>query len=101
MKLPDRQVRYVDIPSVQETFSDSVALSFFDGNTVRLEMCVTRLDEPSGSEPPTARKYPVCRLVLTPEATVDLFNHMQNMMIALQQAGLVKQDPVLPTGVAH
>lgn len=101
MRLPDGQVRYIDIPSVQETFGDSFGLSFFDGNNVRLEMCATRLDDPSGEGPPTARKYPVCRLVMTPEATVELFNHLQNMMVALQQAGLVKTEIALPTGATH
>lgn len=101
MKLPDSQVRYIDIPTLQETFSDSVRMGFFDGSTVRLELCVTRLDEPSGMEPPSAHRYPVCRLALTPEATVDLFNHVQNLMMALQQAGLVKQEQSAPPGVAH
>lgn len=88
MKLPENQIRYIDCPDVSETFADSLGVITFDGNT-RLELCVTRLDPPKPDQPPTAVRHPVCRVVMTPETTVALFNQLQNIMHLLEKAGLV------------
>ena len=46
------QVDYVDLPDVPETFADSIHSIFFDGQTLRINFCVTscpserRLDAP-------------------------------------------------------
>ncbi len=98
MKLPENQIRYVDCPDVSETFVDSLGIVTFDGNT-RLEFCVTRLDPPKPDEPPTAGRYPVSRIVMTPETTVTLFNQLQNIMNMLQQAGLVTKHEGQPPEV--
>lgn len=95
MKLPESQIRYMDRPEISETFVDSLGVVTFDGNT-RLELCATRLDPPKPPDPPTARQYPVCRLVMTPETTVALFNQLQNIMNLLQQAGLVTKQEGQP-----
>ena len=84
MKLPEKQIHHIDRPKISETFVDSFGLVTFDGATTRLELCVTRLEETKPPNPPTAKKYPVCRVVLTPEATVDLFNQLHNIIILLQ-----------------
>lgn len=65
----------------------------FDGQTMRIEFCTIRMDEPRPSSPPTGRQYPVCRLVLTPNAAVDLFNKLQQVMAALEQSGAVRKNP--------
>jgi hypothetical protein len=85
-------VRYVDRPECEETFADSVTQVYFDGQTLRLELCVTRLDELKPNTPTTGRRYPVQRLVLTPNAAVELINRMQQVANALTQAGVLKSS---------
>ncbi len=86
-------LRYVDRPDVQETFADSVTGLVFDGQTLRIEFGVTRLDEMKTNAPITGRRYPACRVVLPPAAAVELINRMQQIAAALTQAGLVKPAP--------
>jgi hypothetical protein len=95
MILPESQIRYIDRPGIAETFVDSLGVVTFDGIT-RIELCATRLDQPKPPDPPTAKKYPVCRVVMTPESTVALFNQLQNIMNLLQQAGLVTKQEGKP-----
>jgi hypothetical protein len=78
-------------PELNETFVDSLALSTFDGAAARLTFCVMRMQGP-----PQFKRYPVCRMVLTPDATVELFNRLNQMMGALQKLGLVKLEPGKP-----
>jgi hypothetical protein len=93
MKVPPEQVQEVDRPDLNETFVDSLALSTFDGAAARLTFCVMRMQEPQPGKPAQFKKYPVCRMVLTPDATVELFNRLNQMMGALQKLGLVKIEP--------
>ena len=91
---PDLPVSFVDRPEVSETFADSVHSIHFDGQTMRMELCATRLSRPDPSARPTAMHYPVCRLVLTPTATIDLFNKLQQVMAHLEKSGAVKKTKV-------
>ena len=91
---PERQqasIRYLDHPDMTETFADSITGLIFDGQTLRIEFGVTRLDEMKPNTQITGRRYPACRLVLPPAAAVDLINRMQQIANALTQAGVVKQ----------
>jgi hypothetical protein len=83
-------VRYIDRPDVAETFADSVSGLIFDGQTLRIEFAVTRLDEVKPNEPLTGRRYPACRLALPPAAAIELINRMQQIGVALGQAGVVR-----------
>ncbi len=83
-------IRYVDRPDVAETFADSVSGLVFDGQTLRIEFAVTRLDEVKPNTPITGRRYPACRVVLPPAAAADLINRMQQIGAALAQAGAVR-----------
>jgi len=83
-------IRYVDRADIVETFADSVTGLIFDGQTLRVEFSVTRLDEVKPNAPITGRRYPTCRLVLSPIAAVDLINRMQQIAAALTQAGVVR-----------
>jgi hypothetical protein len=83
-------IRYVDRADVAETFVDSVSGLVFDGQTLRIEFAVTRLDEVKAGASITGRRYPACRLVLPPAAAVDLINRMQQIGVALTQAGAVR-----------
>jgi hypothetical protein len=86
-------IRYIDRTDVTETFADSVGGLFFDGQTLRIELTVTRLDEIKPGTQITGRRYPACRLVLPPAAAVDLINRMQQVGAALTQAGVTKATP--------
>jgi hypothetical protein len=85
--------RYVDRPECAETFADSIVGVFFDGQSLRIEFGVSRLDDRKPDAPLTGRRYPACRLVLPPAAAVDLINKMQQIGTALTQAGFVKAVP--------
>jgi len=82
--------RYVDRPELAETFADSINVLLFDGQNLRIEFGVSRVDEMKPNVSISGRRYPACRLVLTPSAAVDLINRMQQVASVLTQAGLVK-----------
>src|SRR5262249_53258123 len=82
--------RYVDRAECAETFADSISALSFDGQTLRIEFAVSRLDETRPNVPRTGRRYPACRLVLPPAAAVDLMQKMQQVAQALVQAGYLK-----------
>ena len=87
---PQMTLRYIDRSDCDETFADSINALAFDGQALRIEFGVTRLDERKADGPLSGRRYPACRLVLTPVAAVDLINKMQQVGAALAQAGVVK-----------
>lgn len=90
---PKPSIRYVDRSDCSETFADSISSVFFDGQTMRIEFAITRMDEVKKDQPMTGRRYPACRLVLPPAAAIDLINKMQQTAAALAQAGIVKPAP--------
>ena len=92
-------VSQVDLPDLRETFVDAVRMTTWDGQTVRVELCVTRYPEPGASSPQPAKRYPVARLVLTPGAAAELFNNLQQTMSALAKAGVVKSQTAAPPGI--
>ena len=89
---PQIQYQYVDRPEVTETFADFVQRIQFDGQTLRLEFAVSRLEDHRPPEPATGKRYPACRLVLSASAAVDLMNKMQQITAGLIKAGVLKQD---------
>jgi hypothetical protein len=92
-------VTHVDRPDLAETFADSVHAMVWDGQTVRAELCVTRYPEaPSASA--EAHRYPVCRLVLTPRAVVELSNRLQQTMVVLMQTGVLSPAKGAPPAQA-
>jgi hypothetical protein len=88
--------RYIDRPELVETFADSINVMVFDGQSLRIEFGVSWVDELKSNVPAAGRRYPACRLVLTPSAAVDLINRMQQFAAALTQAGVVKQSTPPP-----
>ena len=94
------QYQYVDRPEVSETFADFVQRIQFDGQTLRLEFCVSRLDDHKPGTPVTGKRFPTCRLVLSAAAAVDLMNKMQQITAGLVKAGVLKADaPPAPANV--
>src|ERR1700722_1681694 len=75
-------IRNIDRPEVADTITSLV----FDGQSLRIEFGVTRLDEVKANTPISGRRYTACRLVLPPAAAVDLINRMQQIGTALTQA---------------
>jgi hypothetical protein len=95
---PAGTFRYIDRPDCMETFADCITGLAYDGQTLRLEFGVTRVDEVKPNAPVNGRRYTACRLALSPAAAIDLINKMQQIANALTQAGVVKQTaPVPPT----
>ncbi len=83
-------VRYVDRPECVETFADCVHNLFFDGQTLRIEFGVTHLDEVKQDTPLTARRYPACRLVLSPSGALELIERIRQVAAALAQSGAIR-----------
>jgi len=90
---PAPNIRYFDRPEVGETFADSINALIFDGQTLRIEFGVTRLDEVKSNSAISGRRYPACRIVLPPAAAIDLINRMQQIAAALTQAGVARTAP--------
>jgi hypothetical protein len=88
--------RYQDMPDLNETFADSIGNWTYDGNTLRMEFLVSRLDPMTAGEQPTGRAVPVCRLVLSTMAAVELIRAAGQITSALTQAGVLRADA--PTG---
>jgi hypothetical protein len=92
------KIHYVDLPDLPETFVDSVHVVVWDGQTLRVELCVTRYPEPGPEGVAEVTRYPSCRLVLTSQATVELLNRLQQTMTALAKTGAIA--PKAPQGTA-
>jgi hypothetical protein len=86
-------IRYVDLLDCTETFADSINNVYFDGQSLRIEFGITRLDDIKANTPVTGRRYPAQRMVLTPIAAVELINRMQQVGVALTNAGVLKPTP--------
>jgi hypothetical protein len=86
-------IRYIDRPECAETFADSINAVYFDGQSLRIEFGVTRLDDVKPNTPVTGRRHPAARVAMTTAAAVELINRMQQVTTALAQAGLVKAGP--------
>jgi hypothetical protein len=52
---------------------------------LRIEFGVIRFEGVKANTPITGRRYPTCRVVLPPNAAVDLINRMQQIAAALTQ----------------
>src|SRR5947207_16014211 len=90
---PQVKYQYVDRPELAETFADFVNRIQFDGQTLRFEFCVTRIEDQAGSGvTPTGTRYPSCRLVLSAGAAIDLMNKMNQITASLIKAGVLKAD---------
>ncbi|MBV8095695.1 MAG: hypothetical protein JO110_21200 [Acetobacteraceae bacterium] len=93
LERPQPAIRYVDRPDMAETFVDSITGLVFDGQTLRIEFGVTRLDEVKANSQITGRRYPACRLVLPAAAAADLITRMQQTGAAIAQARAARAAP--------
>jgi hypothetical protein len=93
------EVQYVNRPEVGETFADLLEKITVDGatNTVRMEFCVVRMDDPKlGDNKQTGKKYTAARLVLPMPGLLDMINKIQQITSAMEQQGMLKRGPALP-----
>jgi hypothetical protein len=82
------KIEYVDVPSIAETYADTVRGMVFDGQSLRLELCVTRMDEPkNGSDELSGKRQTACRVVLPLNAALDLSSKLGRMMTTLAKRG--------------
>ena len=95
--VPSMQFPKEERHDIRETFADSLSQCVFDGQTLRLELCSTRLDEakPPPAKP-TGRRHVVARIVLTPGGAVELFNACRQLADQFKQAGILKESPTPP-----
>ena len=93
---PKPQIDFVDRPELAETFIDSIRNVTFDGATVRAELCVTRFEEAASPAVAKAKQYPASRLVLRPDAAVDLFVRLQRLIALMEQRGIVRREQPRP-----
>jgi hypothetical protein len=84
---PSPKIEYVDVPAISETYADTVRGMMFDGQSVRLELCVTRMDEPKDNGQLTGKRQTACRVVLPLSAALDLSSKLGRMMNALAKQG--------------
>jgi hypothetical protein len=87
-------IQDLDRADLEEIFPDSIIGLICDGETLRVEFGVTRLDKKKANSAITARRYPVCRLVLPLAAAVDFINRMHQIAPALTPTGAVKSVPL-------
>ena len=90
---PDLKTRFVDIAELSETFADSLGDMIFDGVSLRVIFTVTRLDTPKPPKPPTGRRYPACRLVLTAQGAEELRARLNQMAAAISEARKEQEKP--------
>lgn len=83
---PKFDVTYVDRPEVPEVFVDSIQSVVFDGQTFRVETCVTRMDEPKQGARASSRRYTAARLAFTADVAIALQNQLGGI-IAMAQKG--------------
>lgn len=87
---------YTDRNDVSEVFADGVSKTLFDGHNLRIEFYVVRFDEPKPPAPPTGKKLPTARIILSLRGAAELLNSVQQMQPALLQpsTGIKQVTPV-------
>lgn len=90
---------YADRPDLQETYADIRGRTFFDGQALRLEFCVARLDPgPQSSGKFSGKIVPACRLVMPPAALFDLHNALSTIVKNLEDQGLLHKPHAVMLG---
>jgi hypothetical protein len=92
---------FVDNPNLPETFADSFGQLSFDGQVMKIELRTTRNGEVKPPNPPDRIQYPVCHLVLTPSASIKLYDSLKVMMEQLEKAGIFKKIESIRSDITH
>jgi len=86
------KIEYVDVPGISETYADTVRGMMFDGQSVRLELCVTRMNEPKKGSELTGKRQTACRVVLPLSAALELSTQLGRMMTTLAKRGAERKE---------
>lgn len=90
--MAEATIEYIDTVGVMETFADHCERVLFDGQTLRVEVAVTRYSAPPrDGKSPKARRTAVSRLVLTPQAALQLHAQLNQVVGGLEKKGLVRK----------
>jgi len=89
---PGTKVTVVDRPDLMENFVEAVDAMTFTNNLLRMDLCSLRLDA-TNPQAPIAMKVPAVRLVMPLDATVELFNQLNQLFSALEKTGAIKREP--------
>ena len=89
----DRQATLVDRPDLSEIFADHIGPFVFDGQTLRIEFRVARVESQQVSSDANVRIYPVCRVVLTPNTVMDLAQRLQGLMEDIKKRNAEQNPP--------
>jgi hypothetical protein len=81
------KIEYIDVPSISETYADTVRGMMFDGQSIRLELCVTRMAEPMKGSELTGKRQTAARVVLPLAAALELQGQLGRMLSTLAKRG--------------
>jgi hypothetical protein len=85
------QWTYVDRPEISETYVDALWRVYFDGNAIRMDFVVNRLDNPQAQAPQSGKAFTASRIVVPLLGMADMLNKLQDIMGRLQAQGTVRQ----------
>ena len=88
------ELPYVDRPEISETFVDHVHALVFDGQTFRIDLGVTRMNDTAPPAPPVNRRYTACRRVFTPRSALELADKLGTLLKAMEAKGVIKREEV-------
>jgi hypothetical protein len=91
MAMADSKSGYVERAEVAETFADHCERVIFDGQTLRVELAVTRYGEPTADKRASAQRTTACRLVMTPQAALQLHEQLTRVVAGMEEKGLLKK----------
>ena len=81
------KIEYLDVPAIAETYADTVRGMMFDGQSIRLELCVTRMDQPAKGGQLTGKRRTACRVVLPVNTALELQSQLGRMLTTLAKRG--------------
>ena len=81
------KIEYVDVPSICETYADTVRGMMFDGQSIRLELCVTRMAEPTKGSELSGKRQTAARVVLPLSAALELQGQLGRLLSTLAKRG--------------
>lgn len=93
------KIRHVDREDVAETFADGVRYVTFTNGVVRVELTVTRMDDPQPPKPPVLRSFTAGRWALTASSALQLHQNLGALLAMLEQQGAIQRTAVVPPQV--
>ena len=87
------KIEYQDVPAVNETFADTVHAIAYDGQTFRVEFCVTRMDDAGEDGARSGKRRTACRMVLSPNAALELSAKLSRVLGAVASRSRQTAEP--------